>query len=468
MISSKYSMLWDAAASKSPISYGELDVNLQECLTSGDGLFDHYGGRTPFVFLETTGIETLVVEKSEHSDECVDAYNVINCTGGYGAGVLGGNLNFLSERVSAALNTAPVMNDEHHSIDRLSLVKKIKSLIGEHTQTSASDWDVSFTSTGTEAVELAMQMSLMTDYQLGTDTDTSGKDVILACHGAWHGWATGANQLLDRKQFTGGIPRVAGYEVVFMHYGELSSLRDMFAQYKGRIRTVIVEGILGDGGVIDASEQWWSELEQLARDESAVLIDDEILTGFRTGATLALPQGRIPDCITLGKALGFGLFPLSAVIWNNKKLNLRAGVGVRTFNARPFQAQIVEQALDFIATNDLNSNIKLIGDALIEQLKEVQKQFPTIIRDVRGRAGLVGIELERKYARKGRLVRDELIRAGVLSEVESGMMMTSIPKEYRIHETLRMTPPLGMDIQMVPRIVQAYVDVCKKLEGANA
>lgn len=455
---------WNLAKFNETVSIESLDKKTGECVINGDGLYDHYGGRSNFSLIAAEGIKVLAAEKISSNE--ARFFQLLNCTGGYGAGVLGGDLSFLNEEVKSSIGNMLTINDEHHSIERMELVKKIKRLVASHTLSNPCLWEVSFTSTGTEAVDLALQISLSNGYNLLSNKKDKEKNVVVACHGAWHGWAIGANQLIDRKQFTGGIPRLEDYEVVFMHYGDLQSLRKTFDQYGGRIKCVITEGVLGDGGIIEADQSWWEELSFLSNKEKAILIDDEILTGLRTGAFLASPLGITPDCITLGKGLGFGLFPISAVIWRNDILKPRPGLGIRTFNARPFQSKVVNSCINFIETNDLFSNANSAGNFLKSGLLELKNEFPNIVKDIRGKGLLLGIELSRKYARKGQIVRDSLLRHGVLSEVESGMMSTSIPKDKRVHETLRITPPINISYAEQEEVLKSFKFCFQSLDGS--
>lgn len=433
--------LWQAAENAALIDVRDLEPALANCVRDGDGVADHYGGRTAFTFLGQRGDEVLVLER--RPDAGVQARTVLNLTGGYGTGILGDEVKALGPAFGRFLDAATTTNDEFHSLERARLVARIKRLLSEHTGTAPTDWDVSFTSTGSEAMDLALQLGMLDGFRLSTGVDERrARDVVVACHGAWHGWSLGPNQILDRRQFTEGLPRIAGAEVVFMQYGDIESLESVFAAYGSRMRAIAVEGILGDGGVVLANADWWSRLFALAAAYDVRVIDDEILTGFRTGGMLALPRGHAPDCVTLGKALGFGLFPMSAVAWRKQSLSLRAGIGVRTFNARPFQAAVVDAGLEQVERDDLFSRSVELGERLLAGLQQVTARHPQVFKAARGQGLFVGIELADAFARRGHAVRAEMLRHGVLVEIESGIFSRKVPRAARINETLRLTPPL--------------------------
>ncbi|KMZ12021.1 ornithine aminotransferase [Candidatus Burkholderia humilis] len=433
--------LWSFASHRKVMEFDELDLGLRACVRDGDGVADHYGGRTPFTFVDQRGDEILLLERLD--DGRVRTGTAYNMTGGYGTGILGDDVKHLGVRFAGFLDHATATNDEFHSVERFRLVSRIKRLLADHTETRDTDWELTFTSTGSEAMDLALQLVLLDGFHLASGVDARReRDVVIACHGAWHGWVLGTNQMLDRRQFTDGLPRMSSTRVVFMQYGDLDDLQAVFSAYHGRIRAVVVEGILGDGGVVRGSDAWWEGLFGLCSKEDARLIDDEVLTGFRTGAMLALPRGRAPDCVTLGKALGFGLFPISAVAWRRSSLSLRAGVGMRTFNARPFQAAVVDAGLDHVERHALFARSAGLGEWAIGELREIAQNYPSVFKAVRGQGFLIGIELADGLARHGHRIRDELLRHGVLVEVESGIFSRKLRRSARVNETLRLTPPL--------------------------
>lgn len=437
--------LWAKAHGDQYAELESLPDALRQCLLDGDGLADHYGGRTAFLFAEQQNDRILTLEKPEAGASRVRVFPVINCTGGYGTGILGSQITLLEKVVNQALQRSATSNDEFHSPERHRLVAKLRRLVAQHTQSDGKDWELSFTSTGTEAMDLAMQLVMLDGFDLGTGRHSlQQKNVLIACHGAWHGWGLNPNQLLDRRQFTEGLPRLRDHEVVFMRYADPTDLEAVFERNRGRVRGVFVEGILGDGGVVRASDDWWRRLFELARGEDAKVVDDEILTGFRCGRALALPAGLSPDCITLGKALGFGLFPLSAVIWRKDRLKMRPGIGVRTFNARPFQARIVTAGLELIENGNLFERTRVLGEKVLLRLQQLVERHPDLFKAARGMGFFFGLELSGRYARKGHALRNQFLRHGVLTEVESGLFNQKVPKHARINETIRLTPALGM------------------------
>lgn len=451
--------LWRVPPPGIHLAPGDLDGELLRCLEQGDGVADHYGGRTGFVFLDHRDDRSLVLERR---GERLWGWNAINLTGGYGTGILGGQVSRLGPAMHEALHACSTTNDEFHSIERRRLTDAVKAMVAAHTGSPASDWDITFTSTGTEANDFALQLAYVDDFDLATGTHGAPeKDIVLCCHGAWHGWGLHTAQTLDRRHFTDGLPKLTERRFVFMRYGDEQDLARAFEAHGDRIRAVLVEGVLGDGGVVVASDTWWRSLRSLCDRHNAVLIDDEILTWLRCGGALALPRGLAPDCLTIGKSLGLGLFPLSAVVWRRARLKTRAGLGVRTFNARPFQSAIVSEALRVIETEGLFARANVVGDRFRSRLVSLAGDFPGVLKAVRGKGLFMGMELASAFGRKGHVVRDALLRGGVMTEVESGTLNRGIAKEDRINETIRLTPPLTI---VESELDQALDRICEVVE----
>ncbi len=462
-----YSSLWECASQERLISLDLLEKDLAACVADGDLIFNHYGDKPPFSILEYRESRLLVLEFLREQS-LVKPRSVVNATGGYGTGVLGGDVSVLLKSLTEGLLSCPCANDEYANLDRFHLTEKVKILIAQHTQTEPSDWDITFTSTGTEAMDFAYQLVQLEGFNLLTGINKrQQKDVIIACRGAWHGWGLASNQFLDRRQFTEGLPRFSESKVVFHQYGDIAQLQELFHTYQGRIKAIFVEGILGDGGIVVGSLDWWDRLLSLAKTEDARVVDDEILTCMRTGKFLALPEGRAPDCITLGKGLGFGVFPLSLVAWKKGNLSPRPGIGVRTFNARPLHSRVVLQGLKYIDEEGLFDRSEVLGSTLIQALSLICDAYPSVYKAVRGQGLLIGVELADAFGRKGRYVRDELIRAGVLTELESGLTSPQLPKNLRINQTIRLTPPLTTPIEEVEAIVKSFKIVGEKLAATS-
>ncbi|NLB34795.1 MAG: aspartate aminotransferase family protein [Elusimicrobia bacterium] len=179
----------------------------------------------------------------------------------------------------------------------------------------------------------------------------------------------------------------------FIHadYNFLASLREKLSR---RTAAILVEVIQGEGGVIVGSDEFIKGLADIALENNILLIIDEIQTGVgRTGQFCAYQHyGIEPDIITLGKALGGGL-PLGACILSDKVSEaLKAGDHGSTFGGNPVACAASLATLKEL-TPELLEDVKAKGDYLKEALESLASAFP-IIKEVRGRGLIVGVELD--------------------------------------------------------------------------
>ena len=113
-----YASLWEEADKNSILSISQLDPSLADCLLHGDQIFDHYGGKPPFLILAYRGHRLLTLERLPDGAS-VAVRTVINGTGGYGTGILGGDVGILSQTLQNGLLSAPCANDEFGNFERL-------------------------------------------------------------------------------------------------------------------------------------------------------------------------------------------------------------------------------------------------------------------------------------------------------------------------------------------------------------
>ena len=183
---------------------------------------------------------------------------------------------------------------------------------------------VRFVSTGTEATMTAVRIA----------RGATGRDLVVKFAGCYHGHSDALLAAAGSGVATQGLPGSAGVTVaaagdtVVVEYGNLSVVQALFAEAGGRIAAVITEAAPANMGVIAPEAGFNAALAELCRAHGALLILDEVLTGFRVGAGgwLGLEQGYTPDLITFGKVVGGGL-PLAAVAGRADLMGLLAPVG---------------------------------------------------------------------------------------------------------------------------------------------
>ncbi len=217
---------------------------------------------------------------------------------------------------------------------------------------------VAFTSSGSEAVQAIWRIARA----------ATGRTLILKFEGHYHGWMDStlfsykpsAAQLASAPRgrplpgSRGQVPN-ASENVVIAEWNNLESVDELFRRYPGEIAGVIAEPVACNSGCIDADPGFLSELAKLTRKNGAVLMFDEVITGFRhPGLSAQKFYGVTPDLASFGKALGGGV-PLSAFAGRAELMDLMFTGGVSfggTFNGNPLSLAAADVVLGQLTAND--------------------------------------------------------------------------------------------------------------------
>jgi len=276
--------------------------------------------------------------------------------------------------------------------------------------------------TGAEAVETAIKTARKWGYQVKRVPD--GRARIIVASGNFHGRTTtivGFSDDPDSRADFG--PFTPGF--VTVPYGDAAALE---AAFDDDVVAFMVEPIQGEAGVIVPPEGYLRRARELCTDRGALLVADEIQSGLgRTGTTFACEhEGVVPDMYILGKALGGGIMPLSAVVADDDILGLfKPGEHGSTFGGNPLACAIGRKVIEILHTGEYQRRSAELGAWLIATLQ--QAAIPTV-RQVRGRGLWVGIVLQPE-AGTARAACERLMVEGVLAK--------------DTHETtIRLAPPL--------------------------
>ncbi|MSO24305.1 MAG: aminotransferase class III-fold pyridoxal phosphate-dependent enzyme [Acidobacteria bacterium] len=161
---------------------------------------------------------------------------------------------------------------------------------------------------------------------------------------------------------------------------------------------MILEPIQGEGGVNVPSEDYLPAVRRLCTERGALLILDEVQTGFgRTGAMFGCNHSDVvPDILCLGKAISGGVIPCAAFhsteeIW--RAFHPNPFYHTSTFGANPLATTAAAATIEVLQAEGLVGNSKRMGNYFIDGLRRLQERFPQLIRDVRGRGLLIGVEI---------------------------------------------------------------------------
>lgn len=274
----------------------------------------------------------------------------------------------------------------------------------------------------------------------------TGRPGLLAFDGGYHGLMYGPLSICgSHPHFRAPFAGQLNAHVTFRPYGDIAALDGAFTD---EIGAVVLEPALGRGGLVFPPDAFLAAVQERARAHGALVIVDEIFTGFgRTGARFGF-EGRLsPDVVCVGKALGGGL-PISACVGRAEVMEAwgdpdREAIHTATFAGSPPSCAAAHAALSVIERDGLVARSAEVGARWVTRLREA---LGDRVVDVRGRGLMVGVELA-DGARAGRVVHGLLSRGWLVLGAGPG------------GRTLQLTPPLNIDEALLDAFTDALVEV---------
>lgn len=276
--------------------------------------------------------------------------------------------------------------------------------------------------TGAEAVETGIKVARAWGYRVkGIAAD---KATVIVAGGNFHGRTTTIVGFSDDPQARDDFgPYAPGF--VTVPFGDAEAIA---AAITPDTAAVMIEPIQGEAGVIVPPDGYLRAVRELTTKHNVLFIADEIQSGLgRVGETFACDrEGVVPDVYLLGKALGGGILPLSAVVANHDVLGvIRAGEHGSTFGGNPLATAVGLKVVEMLATGEFQGRARALGAHLSERLEALVGHGVTGIRV----AGLwAGVDID-PSAGTGREVAERLLARGVLVKDTHG-------------QTIRIAPPL--------------------------
>jgi ornithine--oxo-acid transaminase len=244
--------------------------------------------------------------------------------------------------------------------------------------------------TGAEAVETALKAVRRYAYDVKKIPDNQAE--IIVCEGNFHGRTIAITSFSSADEYKRGFgPFTPGFKII--PYGDIEALKQAITP---NTAAFLVEPIQGEAGIIIPREGFLKEARKLCSEQNVLFVADEIQTGFgRTGKLFACEwEGVVPDMYIMGKALGGGVFPISAIAADQEILGVfEPGSHGSTFGGNPLGCAVAIAALDVIQEENLVTRSLELGNYFIEQLKQIKNPD---IRDIRGRGLFIGVELSGK------------------------------------------------------------------------
>lgn len=304
--------------------------------------------------------------------------------------------------------------------------------------------------TGAEGVETALKLARKWGYE--KKRIPKNEAIIVSCCGCFHGRTLGVISMSCDNEATRGFwPLLPGQLKV--DFGDEVALEKIFQEKGDQIAGFLLEPIQGEAGVIIPPDGYLKAVRDLCTKYNVLMIADEIQSGLaRSGKMLACDWEVVrPDIVILGKALGGGVIPVSAVLADEDvMLCIQPGEHGSTFGGNPLASAVAAASLDVIKEEGLAERSAQMGEELRHMLKQVQQQFPNIIKEVRGKGLFNAIDLNNKALSPVSAydICLKLKQRGVLAKPT--------------HDTIiRLTPPLSISLDDLQQGSKALGDVLK-------
>ncbi|MBI5838815.1 MAG: aspartate aminotransferase family protein [Chloroflexi bacterium] len=348
-----------------------------------------------------------------------DGVEYLDCSSGHGVANLGHANLKVAEAIYKQASTLITLFETFPNDKRAELMKKITSLVNGLDK-------VFLCNSGTESVEAAFKFARI----------STGRKNIVAAMRAFHGRTYGSLSATFNKKYREGFePLVPGFSHVA--YNNIEALDKAVNK---ETAAVILEVVQGEGGVYPANAEYIRAARRICDERGALLIVDEIQTGFgRTGKLFAIQHfGVTPDLLTCAKSLAGGV-PMGAVLIGKNVKNLTPGVHGSTFGGNPLSCAAGVAALTVMEEEDLPGQAAAKGEYLMEKLKKIESPD---IREVRGLGLMVGIEMKQKVVPYIKALQEKKIIA-----LNAGMTV------------IRLLPPLVITYEQIDHLVDVLAEV---------
>ena len=300
---------------------------------------------------------------------------------------------------------------------------------------------VMFQNSGAEATEAAIKVARRYFHSIGKPN----KNRILCIKNSFHGRTIAAIFASGSKKMTEGFgPKVTGFD--HFVFGDHQSLKKKINK---NTAAIMVETIMGEGGIKVIPDWCLKELRNLCTKKKILLILDEVQCGIsRSGDFFAFEKSKIkPDLVPIAKGIGGG-FPIGAVLMNKKVAKgMTPGTHGSTFGGNPLAMAVGNKVMDIVSSKKFLNNVKSLSKYFHLNLNKIKEKYPSIIKAIRGRGLLIGIQLnmdQTKFIEK--LMEKKLLTIRAAENV------------------IRILPPLNVKKNEIDIALKIINKVCEELK----
>ncbi len=358
----------------------------------------------------------------------VDGKEYIDCMGGYGVALVGHQNQRVNNAIKVQLDKIITV---HSSLYNKTREEFLKLLIGLAPKGLTQ---VHLNNSGAEAIEAAIKFA----------RKFTGKKGMVAMKGSYHGKSFGALSLTFnpkyRKPFQPLVEKVS-----FASFGDIESLRSVIDDDTA---FVILEPIQGESGIIVAPEGFLQEVRKLCDEKGILLIFDEIQAGLgRTGRLWACDHwNTAPDILCLAKGIAGGV-PMGVTLVRPDILSsMNKGEHSSTFGGNPLSCAAGIAALKALTEDGLIENSEKMGKIFREGLEKLKEKH-TMIREIRGKGLMIGIEMKFE-----------------IKDILMGLIKDGILMLYSGRNILRILPPLVISEEDITKVLHALDSILTEEE----
>lgn len=337
-------------------------------------------------FMKLLGFHKVKIERAEgmyYYDQ--NGRKILDFFGGFGSLALGHN----HPRIIEARRK--FQEEMRHEIAIAFMSQYASALAYDIAACSPGDLDMVFLgSSGSEAMEAAIKVA---ERAAGPK-----RPKIVYAENSFHGKTKGVLSITDGGLYRGEFKLVDN--TVRVPFGDIQAIENAFRS-DPEIGVIVLETVQGGGGIIQADTEFWQKLRQLCDEYGVIWIADEVQCGLgRTGKFYAFEHyGVIPDVTALAKSLGGGKTAMAAMIARREIYMKAYGTpktamihAMATFGGIGEACITSIETLNILYDEHLIDNSAEVGDYLIERLHALQSQYPALLKEVRGRGMMVGLE----------------------------------------------------------------------------